>query len=559
MKANLFLILLLVIITVISYANSLPNSFVWDDEQFIVKNKYVETFDVQKIFSSDIVAGSGFTSNYYRPITSLTFALDHAIWGYNPVPFRIVNILLHIGAGVVLFLVLQKLNLDRSVSFWISLFFLIHPVQVEAVTYINSRGDSLYALFLFLFLYCAVQLCIRKQKSRWFIGGTVSFICALLSKEIAIIGIALMALIFWKQNLLKVKRAWIFAGGILGITACYALLRLTVLNFDNSLNFYKQHNVYTDSLLVRLYTFCHALLVYVQLLIFPYPLHMERSLPVEPSMLSPVVLGVLLVVIAILGVSVFLFVKRNDKIPLFGFLWFFIGLAPVSGIVPINGLIYEHWLYVPLIGFFICITGIINNLHFNQTMRKMLVGIVCVVVGIFILLTIRQNTFWKDPINIFTYTLRYEKTTRLYTNLAVELANAGRVFEAIPYYLEATKLDDSFPHTYYNLGNAYLALGEYEQAEKAYLETLRRDPNFQFVYPNLINVYLAQKHYDKAIPYFEKIISTTGGDERTQIVYVVCLIKVGREADAEKVLNDITHASKNPDAISLQVQKLLAE
>ena len=102
LKNNSKYILLLVVLTIVSYASSLNNAFVWDDEQFIYNNNYVKQFVVSKLWTENTIAGAGQTSTYYRPLTTFSFAVDHAIWGLNPFGFHLTNTLLHMGAGILL-------------------------------------------------------------------------------------------------------------------------------------------------------------------------------------------------------------------------------------------------------------------------------------------------------------------------------------------------------------------------------------------------------------------------------------------------------------------------
>ena len=117
--------LLLVIITLAVYFSSLFNHFVWDDEQFIYRNQYVASFDVSHIFSTNTIAGAGETSNYYRPITTLSFAWDYLFWGLNPIGYHLTNTLLHIGAGILLYIILKNLRFSKVAAFWLSLIFLV--------------------------------------------------------------------------------------------------------------------------------------------------------------------------------------------------------------------------------------------------------------------------------------------------------------------------------------------------------------------------------------------------------------------------------------------------
>src|SRR5260221_7729681 len=402
------LILILIAVTFLAYFSSFSNPFIWDDEQFITRNVYVQNFDIQKIFTTNTVAGAGVQSNYYRPLTTLSFAIDAKIWGQNPFGFHLTNFLLHLGAGLMLFFLLVELfswgakpgtvrylakaGAGLYPAFFIALFFLIHPVQTEAVTYINSRGDSLYAFFLFgsLWLFAsslrgrskATDAAISKgsrllrfARYRTVLGFTRNdvirilavigfFVASLLSKEIALAGVGLFIVIlilsFFRHSADSersvensrirswmrltqddnIKKGIIIIGLIVLIIIAYIILRFTVLRFANIVNFYGGDNQYTRSLAIRLFTFCKVLWTYLGLLLWPYPLHMERSIELVRSFFSFWVLGILGLFGGLGIFGIFEIKKRGTAWILFGLLWFLIMLVPSSGIIPINGILY---------------------------------------------------------------------------------------------------------------------------------------------------------------------------------------------------------------------------
>lgn len=502
------LIVILIGVTFFAYFSSLGNPFIWDDEQFITSNAYVQQFNIGKILTTNTVAGAGITSNYYRPLTSLSFAIDAKMWGQNSFGFHLTNLILHIGAGVILFLLLLELGMGKWGSVFISLFFLIHPVQTEAVTYINSRGDSLYTCFLFGSLLLFL-LSMRNALGRWekwgMLGVAVLFILSLLSKEIALAGVGLFITIWamWGGGFVK-KRGSVWTIVTIGaIVVGYMVIRLTVLNFGNTLNFYGENNFYTTHLFVRLFTFAKVLWIYLGLLVFPYPLHMERSVDLVTSFWSPWVLGMvgLLGGVGVLGIWEIR--KKGSTWILFGLIWFLAMLIPSSGIIPINGILYEHWLYIPMVGFFLVLYGvgrlILENSGTQKFRNLVLLSFGIVIAFVYILLTIHQNNIWADPITFYSYTLQFAPdSARLHNNLGMSLADTGDNKKAIVEYKRALSLSPGYPQIYNNLGNAQMQVGEYKDAEKNLKEALFISSKFTVAKVNLLKVYLLTKQFDKA-------------------------------------------------------------
>lgn len=501
-------ITILAVITLVAYLSSLGNPFIWDDEQFITKNVYVQSFDVEKILTTNIDAGAGVKSNYYRPLTQLTFAIDNKIWGGNPFGFHLANLTLHILAGVLLFLFLDSFSIGTLFAFWVSMFFLVHPIQTEAVTYINSRGDSLYTALLFLSLYLFIHA-IRKKKTKFFILSIISFFASILSKETAVTAILLFPGLLLIELLgtyfiskkschfLKNYSKTIYSVLVLTFgTIIYISLRLTVLNFANTLNFYNEQNIYTQNLLIRLYTFAKVLFIYIRLLVFPYPLHMERSVELITSFMSIYVLGAIILTALLLFVCVYEIKKRHTPFIFLGFLISTATLLPVSGIIPVNGMLYEHWLYVPMIGFFIIIFRL-AQIFVIAIPRTFLTAFFSIIISIYTILTIRQNNIWSNPITFYTYTLKFGSSSRVENNLGISLSEIGDYKNAIKYY-QKSLLVSKYPQTYNNLGYAYEQLGNFSEAEKKYLEALKISPDFIYPRANLVLLYLKTKQNEKA-------------------------------------------------------------
>lgn len=289
-------VVILCLVTFGLYFFSLFNQFVWDDEQFIYRNEYVRTFNVNKIFTTNTVDGAGELSNYYRPLTTLSFALDYQFWQLNPFGYHLINTFLHTASGLFLYVLLKKLKFSSKLSFLTALIFLIHPLQTEAVTYVNSRGDSLFSFFLFISLLLHTQLYEKKNKKYSLyqytftisnvyvlIAVVLTFVASVLSKEIALAGLGLHGLLiiryfligiedkkyFFTKPLLFIKHNWLsFTSFICNCTATlfYLFLRSNVLNFQNTFNFYDDTSLYSENIFVRLLTFFKIIFIYIKLL-----------------------------------------------------------------------------------------------------------------------------------------------------------------------------------------------------------------------------------------------------------------------------------------------------
>ncbi|MBI4363281.1 MAG: tetratricopeptide repeat protein [Candidatus Doudnabacteria bacterium] len=511
-RSNLVIVIVIIIVGFALYGNALNNELFWDDDQFILENQYIRDFsNFPRFFSENVIAGALRQTDYWRPALLTVFAIEWHLWGPSPFGFHLTNTLFHLANAIVLFFILEKIFHRRWLSLFASVIFLIHPLQTEAVSYANSLGDSLSVFFMFLGL-------IWYLKGKHVIYPLIAFALALMSKETAIIFPALIFLAqFFTSNYpsplmgeggrrpgegdLKAQ-AWLAFKKTLpyiGLAVLYILLRATVLNFGDSFNLYHEQNIFTSSVWVRILTFFRILAVYFYLIFWPQILHMERSVDLATSFFqTDVILGALIFV-TLLAIA-FLGFKKYPVLT-FGLLWFFIGLAPTSNIaVPINGLLYEHWLYVPIIGIALAVFELGSRLVKNfPKLLKPVLAAVCLIFLALNIRTIARNNDWDNSLRFYNQVLAYApESYRVTNNLGMEYAERGFHEQAIFTYYKAIALDDSNPVAYHNLANSYRDTGKFDLAVKYYEKAIELDPKFFFSYAALYDFYTKQNKPDEA-------------------------------------------------------------
>ena len=187
-RSTLYFILLIVLLGFIVYVNSFFNGFVWDDELQIVKNPLIRSLDNVLTFfkgGTAYVEGQGTLGGlYYRPLSTLFFALLYVIFGLNSAAFHIFQVLIHIASSVLLFFVFKKFLGDK-ISILLSTVFLVHPMNVESVAYLSSLQTTLS----FFFGIFALYLSLRSSNVSYKRLAIICFLLllSLLSKESGIL------------------------------------------------------------------------------------------------------------------------------------------------------------------------------------------------------------------------------------------------------------------------------------------------------------------------------------------------------------------------------------
>jgi len=509
---NWCLIGLLALASLIVYSNMFDNQFLLDDEFLLQKNTLLRSWgQFFKIFTLSSTGGAGGSDSFYRPMQTVCYLVFNQFFGFEPATFHGLSLLLHILVTSFIFLLGLRLGFLKMAVFCGALLWSVHPLHTESVTYMSAIADPLHTLFCLIGLW--VMLPTISPRKIWF--ALPFFILGLLSKEPAIVFPAMACvLIYFKSEKPFSFREYVKTWPLWAVAFLYLVARKTVLNFDETFQFYKQSNIYTENFLFRLYTFFATIPNYLRLFFFPENLHLERSFPVHVSWTWEVILGFAL----LLGCLFFLIKerKRKSRVASFGVLWAMAAHVPQSGVlIPVNAFFLEHWMYFVSIGPVLAISeklfGLLRSAFFRQVAVAGFVA-VALILGF---LTWQQNRRWADPITFYEYVLTVEEKppARLFNNLAMAYAEQGKVELAQKNYLRAIEISDVYPQTRHNLGLLLIKQGKIDEAIEQFKRAVKMNPDFYHSYAKLAQIYQVRNDKEKAAEYqkrFEEARSKFG-------------------------------------------------
>lgn len=168
------------------YRGVLDLWFTGGDTFALIESSRVKSgVDLARLLSERLMAGTGFYMDYYRPVTSLTFALDYRIWGLDPFGYHLTDLVLQGLACLALFLFLRALCGTHAAGIG-TILFVTHPLLTEVVPVIARRQDVLAGLFLFLSLWVFVRARGDPSRAETVLSGGL-FLLALAAKESAVI------------------------------------------------------------------------------------------------------------------------------------------------------------------------------------------------------------------------------------------------------------------------------------------------------------------------------------------------------------------------------------
>ena len=162
---GLFPLLWISILGFILYGQTITFDYTYLDDHELILGRLEQLGhpdQIAKAFTEDAFHTPGSKAYYYRPILTVSFVADRIIGGGSFAMFHVTNIILHILASGLLFLLLAEMGYDRLKSFLFTLIFVVHPVLVHAVAWVPGRNDTLLAVFVFasfLFFLRYIKTC----------------------------------------------------------------------------------------------------------------------------------------------------------------------------------------------------------------------------------------------------------------------------------------------------------------------------------------------------------------------------------------------------------------
>tara|TARA_Y100000310_G_scaffold343362_1_gene450620 strand:+ start:777 stop:2288 length:1512 start_codon:yes stop_codon:yes gene_type:complete len=461
-----------------SYANIYQNNYVWDDLHFIKDNRFIQGFH-KEIFTMPLGAGAGPVNRFYRPMQQLAYTAIYSLFGHNLWGYHFLSVFFHIGSAVLLFLLIKKIFNKESLAFLTSLFWVIHPIHTESVTYMSGLAAPMM-VFFGLASFLSYIYFREKDKVSFLILSTALFILALLSKEI----IVTLPFLFIAYEL-SIKRSKLpnlkHTLPHFIIIAFYFILR-SILNINSFV-----HEHFYIGVVPRILTFLNSLLTYYKFLIFPKNLHVDYEFSLISSLTIPVLISI--VIIGLLIYLGYIYQKKGKSEISFGILWFFIAFIPMSGVIRVNNLFFEHWLYFPSIGFFLVLSYLILKLF--EKHKKILPSVLIGISLILVTVTLQQNVIWKDAESLYTNTLNFEKgTARVHNNLGNILIAKNKLTKAEHHLLTSINLSKQYHmQSYYNLGRLYYKQGKFNKSLIYLHKSVEINPNFFYGYKWLAKVY----------------------------------------------------------------------
>lgn len=524
---------IVVVLTFLCFLPDLKNELLdWDDAGYILENTHIQSLS----FETLRWAFSEFYLNYWAPLTWVSLSLDYAVWGKNPIGYHLTNNIIHATNSGFFFLLCRELLKPRQsgavpgmqpalgysdgvitvCSMLASIFYATHPLRVESVAWATERKDVLALFFglptaLFYLWHARATDCMRvasNQENYWkvsphYLLSLAFFALSLLCKSLMVTLPAVMLVLDWFPlerlkvknipTLLLEKAPFFLLSGLVSMLTMKATLKVAI-TFD-------QIDLFTCTL-----NAFKSILEYLKLTVWPFNV---SPFYVHPFAIPNVTLeyALPLVFFALTTFSCVLLMKR---IPVLMAAWliYLIALLPFLGFTQVGAQAmagrFTYFAGLPLA--LLVAIGVVT-IYQKYAGSRFKIIMLCASVTVILLgnvfLTVRDISFWKDDVTLWT------------------------------------RVIDLAPHTsgraYFQRSNAYRIKGDFHRSlidinEAITIAAQKKYNAMHELYRVRAGIFLDIGNMNSAVDNYTKALETATAGSRAMILYErgVLYQKIGR-------------------------------
>ncbi len=502
---NIFALLSIILVGILIYWNSLHCPFLFDDHQIEGKAALHHLHALGNILA-----------HTNRPLLNLSLAFNYAIGQVDVFSYHVFNLVVHIGASLILFGLIRRTfllpilsvryaALALPLAWGAALWWMAHPLQTQSVTYIIQRTESMMGFFYLATLYSLARgITSRRFQKIWYALAIFACALAMASKEVAatipIVVVAYQRIFLtssWKELLRRFKGlniglalTWIVQAFLLSQTDDYA----------RSAGFlYKGFAPWQYTL-----TQPAVVLHYLKLSFWPASLCIDYVwMPVRRWEKAVIPLAGIFFLLGWTLVQL----KKNPPLGFLGF-WFFVILSVSSSFIPIQDIAFEHRMYLSLAAVVVLTLITLERYLSGPSKQTILIATIIVVTAVLGFLTIQRNKDYQSEIAMWQDVVEKRPgNPRGYNDLGFALMNAKRYDEAKPYLLKAVQLFPKYAEAFNNLGMIALDQGNLAEAQKNFEKAISLDTQYPEFLNNLGLVFFRQKKIEEAVVQYEKAIA----------------------------------------------------
>ncbi len=463
-------LLIFILLSILLYFQCFQYGYVLDDKLAISENNFTKSgfSGIWKLLSTDTFMGYlGEENNLlpggrYRPLSLITFAIEHQFFGLNPKLSHFINVILYGFCGLLTWVTMRRLFQERAVSkaaficfsFLVAILFITHPIHTEAVSNIKGRDEIMSYFFSILTLSLALKY-FDSKKISLILLMVISYFLGLMSKENTITFLAIIPaalLLFRSEN----KKAILLIGSTLLVTSlAYLALRFSIIDFSTQESTDVMNNPFVGMTSMQRYaTISYTLLKYIGLMFVPAPLthdYYPYHIPILNFGDWRAILSIVLHLSLILMIPYFW--KKHRKIS-FSIIFYLASISIVSNIiVGVGTFMNERFAFTASLSACIVLVYLIKkgSKKFSKN-KNTFISIVGLVAVMYSILTISRVPAWESELALNSAAIKVSKNSaRANSFMATALFNRYKeindnaekqslIYRAEPYAQKAAEI-----------------------------------------------------------------------------------------------------------------------
>jgi len=390
-----------------AYATGLNSRFLLDDFSNLVLLEDVN----QRGYLYYILTNNSGPSG--RPVSLLSFAFQHAYWPNNPQAFKLVNVIIHLLNGVLIyasclllsgFTGIEKAR-AKTFALMVAAIWLVHPIHVNTVLYVVQRMTLLASFFTLAGVYTYLRLWHPGNTEvtvKRMIGGGVVFSCflvlAVFSKENGILlPVFVLCIEFTLFADVKRPNQWKIWSGLCLFLPVLAVIVYLAIGLDDVM---EKYSIRSFTMSERLMTEARILVIYLKHILLPHPSAFSLfhdNFPVSHGLLSPLVT---LYSIAFLMLALIMSIACRKSLPVISFtiLWF-LGAHLLESTYLNLELYFEHRNYLASIGILFLLIWcllLIRRYFTSKLLPDLLIAIFYIITS---WVTMSEINLWSRPVD----------------------------------------------------------------------------------------------------------------------------------------------------------------
>lgn len=485
LRENIFALIFLLIAVLMVYSNSFQNGFVSDDVDGVLRNKNIAEWSY----------ATSSTLGFFRNLFMMSIA---KVFGIVPFWFRFFSVISHILTVFVVYF-LFSLTGRKNLSLIGAIFFAIHPIIVESVTWISGGVYTNYTLLLLL----AFVFHIFSAKNKYLLVVSWGlFIIALFTSVNSVVFAPMIFVYEFAFSDFKTafKRTWSY-WTILGLFVMSAVVPGFMKRKESLTSTFYQESGMDNPLLVV----TTAIFEYIRLIFWPKDLTLYHS----QLDISNMMFFLRTVFLSFYLYLTYFFFKKNRMI-FFWMSFFIICLLPFMTPFRISWIVAERYVYMSSIAIFFLVAYFFDRFLENDKVKNFLYIVLIVIIVLLGFRTILRNFDWVDADTLY---LSMEHISyndpKTHNNLGDVYGRRGDFVKSEAAFKKAIELKPNYGDAYFNLGNTYLQWGQdkWASAEANYKMALSLNPDIWQGYAQLAYIYYNIGQQDLAYENIQKSIS----------------------------------------------------